>query len=217
MKCGLIGASGKMGQEIKAVFSENGHECVFTLDLDGLRHDSTPEVLIDFSQPEVFDTVLHWQEKFNSPLVVGTTGITGDQIARLKNIASKNVVVQSFSYSKGLHVMLKCVDIISQHLDGWDVEITETHHRSKKDKPSGTALMLREKLGGNVPISSLRLGNVPGDHTVQFGGPGEVISLNHSVTSRRTYAEGVLIAIKFAVSAAPGFYTFNDVLFSDFK
>lgn len=61
MKYGLIGASGKMGQEIKTVFSENGHECVFTLALDGLRHDSTPEVLIDFSQPEVFDTVLHRQ------------------------------------------------------------------------------------------------------------------------------------------------------------
>ncbi|MCA0387195.1 MAG: 4-hydroxy-tetrahydrodipicolinate reductase [Bacteroidetes bacterium] len=215
MKYGLFGASGKMGRELQSVFSESGHKCVFTLDLEGVRHDDDPEVLIDFSQPEVFDTVLHHMTKFKCPLVSGTTGLSQLQLDALKEFSKELPIVQSYNYSKGVQILLKATAILNENLKGWDVEISETHHRFKKDKPSGTAIMLKEVVGKDVPVSSLRLGNVPGDHTIYFAGLGEVISISHSATNRRTFAEGVLLAAEFVMSKTTGLYSFTDVVFHD--
>jgi 4-hydroxy-tetrahydrodipicolinate reductase len=104
--------------------------------------------------------------------------------------------------------------MLKENLPDWDIEISETHHRFKKDKPSGTALMIKNALGTDVNISSLRLGNVPGDHTVSFGGLGEVLSIKHSATSRRTFSEGVLKSVLFVVNKKNGYYTFKEVLFN---
>jgi 4-hydroxy-tetrahydrodipicolinate reductase len=213
MNYGLIGASGKMGQEIQNYFSSEGHFCVFALDLDGMRQDAVPEVLLDFSQPQVFDTVLYYAGKFNSPLISGTTGLSLEQINSLKNLAKKIPVVQSFSYSKGIQVFLKCVEILSEDLPDWDTAISETHHRFKKDQPSGTALMIKDAMKKEVPITSQRLGHIPGDHTAFFAGSGEVLSLSHSATNRRFLAEGVLQACNFILTKESGFFTFKDVVF----
>lgn len=213
MNYGLIGASGKMGQEIIKYFSEQGHTAVFTLDLDGMRQDGIPEILLDFSQPQVFDTVLYYVEKFNCPLVSGTTGLSSEQINLLKKLGDKIPVVQSFSYSKGIQVLLKCAEILSSDLPEWDTAISEMHHRHKKDQPSGTALMIKDALKKEVPITSQRLGHIPGDHTVFFAGSGEVLSLTHSATDRRFLAEGILQACKFILAKQSGFYTYKDVVF----
>lgn len=213
MNYGLIGASGKMGQEIIKYFSELGHTAVFTLDLDGMRQDGVPEVLLDFSQPQVFDTVLYYTEKFNSPLVSGTTGLSSEQLNTLKKLSEKIPVIQSFSYSKGIQVLLKCAEILASDLPDWDTAISETHHRFKKDQPSGTALMIKDAMKKEVPITSQRLGHIPGDHTVFFAGSGEVLSITHSATNRRFLAEGILQACNFILTKPIGFYTFKDVVF----
>jgi 4-hydroxy-tetrahydrodipicolinate reductase len=214
IKYGLIGASGKMGQEIQTVFASEGHKCVFTLDLEGIRQEEIPELLIDFSQPEVFDTVVYYAEKFKCPLISGTTGLKESHLNALKDLSTKIPIVQSFSYSTGIQILLKCTEILRDNLTGWDIEIQETHHRFKKDKPSGTALMIKDVVGKEVPVSSMRLGNIPGDHTIFFAGLGEVISIKHSATSRRSFAEGVLLAASFIIGKPTGFYSFKEVVFN---
>ncbi len=123
--------------------------------------------------------------------------------------------MQSYNFSTGIQVMLKLTEMANEKLRDWDVEITETHHRFKKDKPSGTAKMISNVFKGRtVNISSLRLGNVPGDHTVSFGGLGEVLSVTHSATSRRTFAEGIMLSAEFIIKKKNGFYSFTDVIFN---
>jgi 4-hydroxy-tetrahydrodipicolinate reductase len=86
------------------------------------------------------------------------------------------------------------------------------HHRFKKDKPSGTAIMMKQALGKEVPVSSLRLGGVAGEHNIYFGGLGETLTLSHTALSRRTFAEGVLKSAVFAQKKQPGLYSFRDVM-----
>lgn len=215
MKYGLIGASGKMGNEIITLFNENGHELVFKYDINSTEYSDSPEVIIDFSLPDAFDSTIEFVNKYKVPLVIGTTGLSDEQIQILQEVSKTIPVVQSFNFSIGIQMLLRCTEILSTQLPDWDVEISETHHRFKKDKPSGTALMIKDLVNKDVNISSLRLGNVPGDHTISFGGLGEVISVSHHATSRRTFAEGVLRSALFVVSKEKGFYSFKDVLFNN--
>jgi len=92
------------------------------------------------------------------------------------------------------------------------VEICETHHNKKKDAPSGTAILLRDALGRDCPAHSLRMGGVPGDHSVIFASEGELFSLTHRAISRSVFAYGALRAAEFAAAAQPGFYSFEEVL-----
>jgi 4-hydroxy-tetrahydrodipicolinate reductase len=213
VKYGLIGASGRMGKEIESLMNESGHVCVFKYDVEGEWKTESPEVIIDLSLPEVFEQTLFYVNKYKVPLVIGTTGLNSQQVNALKELGKEVPVVQSSNYSVGIQMLIRCAEMLKENLPGWDIEISETHHRFKKDKPSGTALMIKNALGKEVNISSLRLGNVPGDHTVSFGGLGEVLSITHSATSRRTFSEGVLKSVFFVLDKKNGYYTFKEVLF----
>jgi len=213
IKFGLIGGSGRMGQEIELLLEESGHKCVFKYDILGEWKSGDPEVMIDFSLPRAFKSTISYVNKYKIPLIIGTTGLSAAQLDVLKSLSKKVPVVQSYNFSVGIQMLLKCTEMLKENLPDWDVEISETHHRFKKDKPSGTALMIKNIIGREVNISSLRLGNVPGIHTVSFGGLGEVISLTHSATSRRTFTEGVLKSILFIMDKKNGFYSFSEVLF----
>ena len=214
IKFGLIGASGRLGNEVKSVFIEQGHELVFQFDADGEKKIDSPEILIDCSLPEVFPQTITYASSFKAGLIIATTGLSINQFDELHTLSRKVPVVQSYNFSIGIQIMLKLTEIAASKLNDWDVEIEETHHRFKKDKPSGTAKMIKEKLNKpDVNISSLRLGNVPGNHTVSFGGPGEVLSITHSATSRRTFAEGILKSAEFIMDKDIGFFTFTDILF----
>ena len=213
IKYGIIGGSGRMGQEIELLLEESGHKCVFKYDILGEWKSGDPEVLIDFSLPQAFSSTMGYVKKYKIPLVIGTTGLSAEQIETLKSLSKDFPVVQSYNFSVGIQMLLKCTKMLKENLPDWDIEIIETHHRFKKDKPSGTALMIKNLIGKDVNISSLRLGNVPGNHTISFGGLGEVISLTHSATSRRTFTEGVLKSILFVMDKKDGFYSFNEVIF----
>lgn len=214
IKYGIIGASGRLGSEVKNVLNEAGHELVFQYDIDGEQYIENPEILIDCSLPDVFEKTIGYQSSFHTPLIVATTGLSEQQLSQLKSLSNNYPVVQSYNYSIGIQVLLKLSAIAFDKLKDWDIEITETHHRFKKDKPSGTAKMIQDIVKEkNVNISSLRLGNVAGDHTISFGGLGEVLSITHSATSRRTFAEGILKSAEFVIEKGKGFYSFTDVVF----
>ena len=214
MNYGIIGASGKMGKEIRGVFDEAQHTCVYTYDIDGETQTGTPEVLIDFSLPAVFPKTIEIVNKFKVALVMGTTGLTAEQLSQLADLGKEVPVVQSFNFSVGIQLLRQCIEKVKGQVEGWDIEITETHHRFKKDKPSGTAIMMKQAFGKDVPVSSLRLGGVAGEHNIYFGGLGETLTLSHTALSRRTFAEGVLKSAVFAHKKQPGFYTFRDVMAS---
>jgi len=214
MKYGLIGATGRLGKEVVNVFAEHNHELVFTYDLTSEWIETKPEIIIDASLPEVFNDSVGFVKKFKVPLIIATTGLNDDNLKELKKISETYLVVQSYNFSLGIQVLLQLTKLVNEKFPDWDVEISETHHRFKKDKPSGTAKMMQEIFGDKeVNTSSLRLGNVPGDHSVNFAGLGEVLSVSHRATSRRTFAEGILKSAEFAMKKKTGFYSFTDVVF----
>lgn len=209
---GIIGYSGKMGHEIEDVMNEAGHTLVFRKDESTEEMSLPPSLLIDFSQPEALAETVSLAEKFRSKLIIGTTGLAENQFDLIRSASGNIAIVQSYNFSVGIQMMISCIELLKDKLPDWDVEIIETHHRFKKDKPSGTAIMLQKALGKEVNPVSMRLGNVPGEHSVYFGGLGEVLSITHSATSRRTFAEGVLLSAGFLMNKTMGFFTFRDVL-----
>ena len=214
MKYGVIGASGKLGKEVVSVFAENNCELVFTFDIEGEWKQSNPEILIDCSLPEVFPKMLTTANGFNVPLIVATTGLTDEHFDQLNDYSKNNPVVQSYNFSYGIQILLELTKIAKSKLQDWDVELSETHHRFKKDKPSGTAKMIQQLFKSKeINTSSLRLGNVPGDHKISFGGLGEILSIEHRALSRRTFAEGIYLSAQFALKKRNGFYSFTDVVF----
>lgn len=216
IRYGLIGYKGKLGREVEKLFDDTGHKLVFTSDLDGEQESGKPQVLIDCSLPEAFNSNIQIVEKYGCPFIIAVTGLTDENLKTLQDLSQKSSVVQSFNFSVGIQVLLKLTETAAHLLNEWDVEITETHHRHKKDKPSGTAKMIKEILKDrNVNVSSLRLGGIPGDHTVEFGAMGETLRITHHVISRRTFAEGILRSAEFVLRKDKGFYTFKDVVFED--
>jgi 4-hydroxy-tetrahydrodipicolinate reductase len=214
MRYGLIGASGRLGKEVANVFAEHKHELVFTFDLDGESLKQDPEILIDCSLPDVFEKSMKFVWQFNVPFIIATTGLSNENINSLKSLAEAKPVIQSYNFSLGIQMLLQLTKEANDKLRDWDVEISETHHRFKKDKPSGTAKMLKELFEDKkINTSSLRLGNVSGDHSVSFASLGEVLSINHRALSRRTFAEGILKSAEFALIKDKGFYSFTDVVF----
>jgi 4-hydroxy-tetrahydrodipicolinate reductase len=174
-----------------------------------------PDILIDSSLPEAFDTVIELGNQFKIPLIVATTGLTEKNLEDLKSYSTKYSVVQSYNFSLGVQILLQLTKKANDLLPDWDVEISETHHRFKKDRPSGTAKMLQEIFKERkVNTSSFRLGNVPGDHSISFAGLGEVLTLEHRALSRRTFAEGILLSADFALKKENGIYSFTDVVFN---
>jgi len=212
LQYGLIGSAGRMGKEIVAVFNEAGHENVLSYDINGEQLQGVPDVIVDFSLPAAFAATVNYVNKYKVPLVIGTTGLSEEQFVVLKDLSTMVPVIQSYNFSIGVQMLLRCIETVKPHLKNWDVEITETHHRFKKDKPSGTALMMKNALGKEAPISSLRLGNIAGIHTITFASLGETLTIEHSATSRRTFAEGVLLSAEFTQGKGPGYYSFTDVI-----
>ncbi len=212
MRYGIIGYTGKMGREIHQLFSEKGHELVLKVDLEHKEILFRPDVILDFSSPQAVETTISLAHQFRCPVVVGTTGLSEEQLGKLKELGETVAVIYSPNYSLGVDLVKKILASIKQSLGDWDIYIVEAHHNQKKDAPSGTALVLRDAIGKDVPILSIRAGGIPGDHTVMFANSGEVVEIHHRAISRRTFALGALKAAEFALKLEKGFYTFSAVL-----
>ncbi|MFZ1947616.1 MAG: 4-hydroxy-tetrahydrodipicolinate reductase [bacterium] len=188
-------------------------------------------VVVDFSLPQAFPEVVRVCEDLARPLVTGTTGIEGKSAA-LAGLARKAAVVCAPSMAAGMATMVHLVESAAGEVGrSADIEIVEAHHRGKKDVPSGTALELARLIGARagkhvvvgraqgpaaradeLVIHSLRVGDVPGTHTVVFSLRGETLEITHTAQSRDCFAAGALRAARFAAEAGPGLYGMSDVL-----
>ena len=178
------------------------------------------DVLIEFTTAEA--TMAHVKDcrQYRRAMVIGTTGLNTAQVDQIKAAAREIPIVLSPNMSVGVNMFFRLVKEAAQRLPKDSlVKIVEAHHIHKKDAPSGTAKQLaqiiKEARGEEVKeIQSIREGEIIGDHRVFFAGAFDTIELRHSAKSRAIFAHGALVAAKWLVNQKPGFYTMEDVLFS---
>jgi len=195
------------------------------------------DVLIDFTHPSAAEKYLEAAKKTKTRVVLGTTGLDEAMMQRVREASGKIAVVQAPNMSVGMNLLFKLAALTAETLDeNYDIEITETHHRMKKDAPSGTAVKLLEIVAagrkrdvakdavygrqgetgarrkGEIGVFALRGGDVVGDHTVSFIGDGERVELHHRASSRDAFAQGALRAAKFVAQKPAGLYDMQKVL-----
>ena len=200
----------------------------------GLAHS---KVLIDFTRPE--GTMAHLQacQALGVGMVIGTTGFSEAQKAQIAEAARHIPIMMAPNMSVGVNVTLKLLEMAAKALStGYDIEIIEAHHRHKVDAPSGTALKMGEVIAAalgrdlqdcavyaregvtgerdpsSIGFATIRGGDIVGDHTVLFAGTGERIEISHKSSSRATYAQGSLRAVRFLATRQNGLYDMFDVL-----
>jgi len=263
LKVVVIGAAGRMGRAIvAAVAAEPGLELAGATEVPGhpelgkdagllagtgelgvtITDELSPllkdkPVVIDFTIPASTVTTVKACAEAGAPMVIGTTGLTDDDKAVVAKLAEKAPVVMAPNMSIGVNALIHLVEeAVKAAGETFDIEIVETHHRLKKDAPSGTALRLaeaaaaargwdlsevanfhREGMIGQRPdkeigIQTLRAGDVVGEHTVMLAGPGERIELTHKAHGRDVFARGAARAAAWLADKDPGLYDMRDVL-----
>lgn len=195
------------------------------------------DVIIDFSTPEASMKLIEECVGAGKAIVIGTTGFSHHQRDEIKEIAQKGKVVMAPNMSIGVNLLLKLVHDAAKVLgNDYDIEIIEAHHRLKKDAPSGTAIRIAEVAAAAVSrdlekvavyerkgiigerrpeeigIQTIRAGDIVGDHTIMFAGPGERIELTHKASSRDTFAAGSVKAAIWLADKPNGLYDMQDVL-----
>ena len=198
------------------------------------------DVVIDFSVPEATLAILEQVARKEAALVIGTTGFTEEQAARIKKAAMLIPIVWAPNMSLGVNLLFKLAGEVAQILgNGYDIEIVEAHHNKKADAPSGTALGLAKSIceatGRNmekdlvhgrsgrpgarthkeIGMHAVRMGSVVGDHRAYFCSEFERIELVHHAQNRDVFAAGALRAAKWVVGKKPGIYDMQDVLFGE--
>ncbi len=213
--------------ELAGLISEPGSDCTSgefhpRLPLCGQDRfaESLPPgtILVDFSLAGALEGLLAGAAALRSPLVIGTTGFDSTRISLLQDFARGVPVVMAANFSIGIPALGMLLQLLGRTLPaGFDAEEIETHHRTKIDRPSGTALALaetfREARGGALPpIHSQRLGGVVGEHTWTFSDQEETLILTHRAHSRNAFLRGVLPAVRFVAASQPGYFSLEDVL-----
>ena len=227
-------ASPAIGQDA-AAFLGRASGVPVTADLDTALAGA--QVLIDFTRPE--GTMAHLQAcaRHGVKAVIGTTGFSDEQKEAIAAHAREHAVVMAPNMSVGVNVVLRLLDVAARALhEGYDIEVIEAHHRHKVDAPSGTALKMGEVLAAalgrdlkdcavyareghtgerdpsTIGFSTVRGGDIVGDHTVLFAGTGERIEITHRSNSRAGYAQGSLRAARFLAAHDHGLFGMEDVL-----
>ena len=258
----VIGAAGRMGSRIVALHREAGLRLAAALEAPGHRavgHDAgevagagvlgvplttdaaaaitRDRVLVEFSVPEASLEHLRLVARAGARAVIGTTGFSAAQREEIATLARQVAILVAPNMSVAVTLAFSLLRTMAKALgDDYDVEITEVHHRYKKDAPSGTAVRMaeivaealgrdlrkvgvygREGLPGErsakeIGVMSLRSGDVVGEHTVTFGTLGERLELTHRAHSRDTFARGALRAVRWIAGRGPGLYSMHDVL-----
>lgn len=263
IKMSVSGASGRMGSRIiilahdlkdialSGAIEHKGHRDlgkdigeIVGIGKTGVRISDTIEdvtkqsdVLVDFSSPSATIENLKSISDKPTPVVIGTTGFSKDEVEYIKLYAQRTPCVFAPNMSVGVNLLLKVLsDIARVTGDDYDVEIVEAHHRLKKDAPSGTAMkmaqviasalnrnldetavyarhgLIGERSEKEIGIQTVRAGDIVGEHTVIFGGLGERIEITHKASSRDTFARGALKAALWVYKQTPGLYDMQDVL-----
>jgi len=262
-KIAVAGAAGRMGGRISALCGEyEGLELAGAFERQGQKDigrdvgevagagnlgvkinegvDSvieTVDVIIDFTAPEATIANMEAAASKGKAMVIGTTGIDKAGQGKISQLASKVPCVYAGNMSLGINLLMKIVGDVARALgNDYDVEVIETHHKMKKDAPSGTAFMLAdaaahalglsldrdgvfarhgiigERKKGEIGVQTIRGGDVVGEHTVMFLGMGERVEISHRVSNRDTFVRGALKAALWLSGKGPGLYNMQDVL-----
>jgi 4-hydroxy-tetrahydrodipicolinate reductase len=218
----LIGAAGRMGKTaLDLARTDREIEIVAQCDLgDAIQPViKNCDVAIDFSHADAIDEICRAALHDHKPLVIGTTGHSQQQHRKIEDAAQVLPIVFASNFSVAVNVLFwltrKTAGLLGPD---FAPEIIETHHKTKKDAPSGTAKTLAGilkatlKIENDIPIQSIREGEIVGEHTVIFSGPGERLELTHRAASREIFARGALRAAKWIIGKPPGLYSMQDVL-----
>jgi len=220
LRVALIGARGRMGQTIIALAKGDPKiDIVAECDL-GDRIETalqSSDVAIDFSNAGSINEICRAAVQYGRPLVIGTTGHSPEQRQLIEKTAKSLPIVFASNFSVGVNALFalsrRSAEILGPE---FAPKIIETHHKKKKDAPSGTAKtlgeILKRALSGDIPIESIREGEVVGEHTVIFTGPDEELELTHRAGSREIFARGALRAAEWIVEKPAGLYSMQDVL-----
>lgn len=216
IKIVVAGAAGRMGRVlVRAVEESPGFVLAgaFTRNDDPLPLIAKAEALIDFTTPKTSVELAAFAAQARIVHVIGTTGFSAEDEAKLRAAARHAVIVKSGNMSLGVNLLAALVKQAAEALPGFDVQILEMHHRAKIDAPSGTALLLGQASGRkDVGYASLRGGTVVGEHQVILAGPHERVVLSHTAEDRTIFAAGALAAAKWGQGRKPGLYAMADVL-----
>ncbi len=192
------------------------------------------DIIIDFSHSHATLNILEFASEKHIPIVIATTGFNTEQEKIIQNYSKTLPIFKSANMSFDVNLMCKLVAEVAPLLTNCDIEVSETHHRNKVDAPSGTALLLansiNDSLGGKmryvynrhdlsqkreedeIGITSIRGGNIVGEHTVQFFGPNDTFEIKHTSYSRTVFADGAIKAAKFLFGKPNGLYNMNDMV-----
>lgn len=245
----MCGCNGHMGQVITGICKGDPDvEIVAGIDIyDGIKNeypvfaniadcDVEADAIIDFSNVSVIDGLLKYSVEKQVPVVLCTTGLSGEQLEAVARASEKVAILKSANMSLGINTLLKLLQTAAQVLApaGFDMEIVEKHHNQKLDAPSGTALALadamkealkedyaykydrsqerkkREKY--EIGIQAVRGGNIVGEHEVIFAGTDEVITFKHQATSKAVFGKGAVEAAKYLAGKPAGMYDMSDVI-----
>ena len=220
VRVALIGARGRMGQTIIDLAKDDPKiDIVAQCDLGDAIDPAIKDcdVAIDFSHAGAIDEICSAASKHRKALVIGTTGHSKEQRQFIEKTAGSLPIVFASNFSVGVNALFALTRRGAEILGcEFAPRIVETHHKMKKDAPSGTAKTLSEivkqALKIEVPIESIREGDVVGEHTVSFVGPGERLELTHRADSREIFARGALRAAQWVVGKPAGLYSMQDVL-----
>ncbi|MBI5360408.1 MAG: 4-hydroxy-tetrahydrodipicolinate reductase [Planctomycetes bacterium] len=260
LKVAISGAAGRMGRRLAAIVSEQKDmQVAAAIDsadspfqkkdsglLAGISENKVLitaslgrkfDVLIDFSSPEGTAARIDECVKTKTPIVIGTTGLTDEVLAKAHKASAKIPVLVSPNMSVGMNALFNTVGKLAATLgDDYDIEIVEAHHKHKKDAPSGTAVKLAQEIcgalgknlsdnalygrkgqvgerqKGEIGIFAVRGGDIVGEHRVLYVADGETIEVIHRAHSRDTFVRGAVRAARFIANAKKGLYSMKDVL-----
>jgi 4-hydroxy-tetrahydrodipicolinate reductase len=216
----LIGARGRMGQTIVDLARNDPKiEIVAQCDLGDAIEPAIKncDVAIDFSNSSVIDEISRAAMQYRKALVIGTTGHSREQRELIEKMAKSLPIVFASNFSVGVNALFALTRRAAEILGSeFAPQIVETHHKMKKDAPSGTAKtlaeILKETLKTEILIESIREGEVVGEHTVTFVGPGERLELTHRAGRREIFARGALRAAEWVAGKPARLYSMQDVL-----
>ncbi|AJC85321.1 4-hydroxy-tetrahydrodipicolinate reductase [Campylobacter peloridis] len=236
---GIHGSNGRMGTQIRLCLQEDDQAKESALFDQGSNYEeffAKCDVIIDFSTPKGCEDLLLYARSNPKPLVIGTTGLNNKQQELMQSASIIMPILYATNMSLGVAILKKLSYLASEALKDFDIEILEMHHNKKKDAPSGTAMTLAQNVAkarnldlekvrisgrdgiigqrskDEIAVMSLRGGDIVGSHRVGFYNEGEFIELNHTATSRATFAKGAIKCAKWLVSQENGLYDIDDCL-----
>jgi len=228
LKVLVSGAAGRMGRAVAAeIAGSSRFRLAGRVDFRPSAGVETPDafeyllagadVVVDFSTPEAACDYAAVCARLRKPFVTGVTGLTAKQTAALRAAGRKAPVFSAPNMSPAVNLTFALAALAAKRLKDFDIHIHEAHHAAKRDAPSGSALRYAERIaqarGGELPpITSVRAGDIVGDHLVLFAGPHERVEIAHRAHSRALFAAGALNAAAWLAGRKPGFYDYFDLL-----